>query len=671
VTRKWRIAALTVFVCDIALWFADRMGNAVTAAMRFSGFPADGPFQAFNPLRRIAAGQHGGVDFQFFHGLGVPYLLYPMFASFGKTVYASELSREVISTLAFVLAVVAIVYVTSRDPATTIIWTTVGLLFFQNVLQPLSVAANSLIGLRSTAPILFAAVLLSAGRGMTRMIGSAVVLGLALALGSEQGMAVIVAFGAMQMLLAIKHRTLRPLAEGAVSVIAGIGAYALFLLIVGGPAGCRNALRYAFKDVPNDQFWYFGSPPNAFLSRWPDVFSEPYLMSALALTLAAAAVVLIFFWRAAAPDDERVLHAVAVLMIYGLLSGAAYLGIAFRGNLLPMVRALFLGLVALGACFGVRFLGNRTAPVRRALIPGFYVFLLLLAIGDSWLSITDLQTIVVPRYRAYVAAGSRPRLSPRWQWDLAIAHRVIGASAGAKPRIWSTYAGLIQSDYGVFNPSFDYIIHALGEENRRAYLDAFRRTRPEFVETIRRSLFEYEDWIREMHWDFYSELLHHYTLVAASSHSLWWKLGRATPLVEYDAGSVDVGPEGRFVPLQLPRFASRLAVVVVTLQYRLKNPWAHVPVIGQLPRHLVIVHGGENSGPFALSPYRTVVQIPIFVRQGQVPSIGVATESLMPGASVSVLAAHMSVIEIDAGTEPFLAKPFLTDRVPPRVRQDF
>ncbi|MEY2549594.1 MAG: hypothetical protein QOD64_2176 [Verrucomicrobiota bacterium] len=670
-TRKWRIAALTAFVIEIALWFADRMGNAITVAMRFNGFPADGPFQTFNPLRRIAAGQHGGVDFQFFHGLGVPYVLYPLFAAFGKTIFSAELSREVISVLGFVLAVVAIVYVTSRDAATTIIWTTVGLLFFQNVLLPLAVAANSLIGLRSTAPLLFAAVLLSTRRGMTRIIGSAVALGLALALGSEQGLAVIVAFVATQMLLAIKHRTVRPLADGAVSVMIGIGTYLLFLVIIGGPSGCRNALRYAFKDVPGDQFWYFGSPPNAFLSRWPDVFTEPYFVSALALTVTAAIVVFIFFWRASAPDDERVLHAVAVLMMYGLISGAAYLGIAFRGNLLPMLRALFLGLVALGACFGVRFLGNRTPPVRRALIPCFYVFLLVLAIADSWLSITDLQTIVAPRYRAYVAAGRRPRLSPRWQWDLAIAHRVVGAPAGAKPRIWSTYAGLLQSDYGIFNPSFDYIIHALGEENRRAYLDAFRRTRPEYVETVRRSLFQYEDWLREMHWDFYSELLHHYTLVAVSSHSLWWKLGRATPLVEYDAGSVDIGPEGRFVQLQLPRFQSRLAVVVITLRYRLKNRWAHVPVIGQLPRYLVIVHGGENSGPFALSPNRTVVQIPIFVRQGQTPSVGVATESLVPGASVTVLGAQMSVIEIDAQTELFLAKPFLTDRVPARVRQDF
>jgi hypothetical protein len=52
------------------------------------------PFQVFNPLRRIAAGQTAGLDFPFYHGIGVPFLHYPIFAIFGKTISASELSRQ-------------------------------------------------------------------------------------------------------------------------------------------------------------------------------------------------------------------------------------------------------------------------------------------------------------------------------------------------------------------------------------------------------------------------------------------------------------------------------------------------------------------------------------------------------------------------------------------------
>jgi len=667
--RKLRLALLSLFAADIVLWIVVRLAGAVTLPLYFIGFPTDGPFQTFNPLRRIAAGQHGGVDFQFFHGLGVPYLLYPLYALFGKTLYAAELSREIISLFAFALAVVAIVYAASRDVPATIIWTAAGLGLFQTLFQPFAAAGNSLLGLRSTTPVFFAAVLLWPARTRTRTIGCGLALALSLALGSEQGLSVIVAFAAMQMLLAMKRRTLRPLAEGAASVTIGIGAYLLFLLIVGGPAGCRNALRYAFKDVPGDQFWYFGSPPNEFLSRWLDVVTEPFLMSAVVFTITATIVVLVWFWTVSAPEDEDALRAVAVLLIYGLLSVAAYLGIANRGNRLPMLRAVFFALLALAAHFTVRYLRDASSATLRAVRRSIYVFVLSVVIADAWMNVLDVDTLIIPRYRAYVVAGRHPRLSRRWQWDLAMAHRVIGASGGAKPRIWSTYAGLIQSDYGVFNPSFDYIIHALGEENRRAYLDTFRGTKPEYVETMRRSLFVFEDWLRAMHWDFYSEVLHHYTLVATTSHSHWWKLGRAAPLVEHDAGSIHVGPEGQMVALPLPHFESRFAVAVVTLNYRLTNRWARVPVLGQLPRHLVIVHGAANSGPVALSPYRTVAQIPVFLWHGQRPSIGVVTESLVPGASVTVLSANVSVIEIDRATEPFLALPFPLEGVPREVRE--
>jgi len=669
--RKLRLALLSLFGAEIVFWIVERLLAAVTLPLQFSGFPADGPFQTFNPLRRIAAGQHGGVDFQFFHGLGIPYLLYPLYAMFGKTIYSAELSREVLSVLAFALAIVAIVYAASRDVPTTILWTAAGLAIFQPVFYVLAIAANSLLGLRSTAPALFAAVLLWPARTRNRIIGCALTLALSLTLGSEQGIAIIVAFSGMQALLAMKRRTLRPLFEGAVSVMIGIAGYLLFLLSVGGTAGCRNAIRYAFKDVPGDQFWYFGAPPNTYLSRWADVVSDPHLVPAVSVVVIAIAIVLAFFWRVSTRDDERVLHAVAVLLIYGLLSAAAYLGIAFHGNLLPMLRAGLLSLLALAAHFTVRYLRDGNAKLQRVARNSIYVFVVLLAIADVWLSVLDLNTIVIPRYRAYVAAGSRPRLSPRWQWDLAIAHRLIGAPEGARPRIWSTYAGLIQSDYGVFNPSFDYMIHALGEENRRAYIDAFRRTKPEYVETIRRSLFPYEDWLRDMHWDFYSELLHHYSLVAITSHSLWWKFGRPAPLVEHDAVALNVGPEGQFVVLPLPHFESRLAVAVVTLKYRLTNRWARVPVIGQLPRHLAVVQGAINSGPVALSPYRTVAQIPVFIRQGQRPSIGVTTESLVPGTSVTVIGATVSVIEIDRATEPFLALPFPLEGVPIKMQGPF
>jgi hypothetical protein len=49
------------------------------------------------------------------------------------------------------------------------------------------------------------------------------------------------------------------------------------------------------------------------------------------------------------------------------------------------------------------------------------------------------------------------------------------SSAGQLPSIWSTYSGWLEARYGLFHPSFDYIIHALGPANRAQYLGGFER----------------------------------------------------------------------------------------------------------------------------------------------------------------------------------------------------
>src|SRR4051812_3820605 len=47
---------------------------AAESAIHFDDTPIDGPFQLFNALRRLSAGQRFGGTFQFFHGPGIPYL---------------------------------------------------------------------------------------------------------------------------------------------------------------------------------------------------------------------------------------------------------------------------------------------------------------------------------------------------------------------------------------------------------------------------------------------------------------------------------------------------------------------------------------------------------------------------------------------------------------------
>ena len=75
--------------------------------MHFDGSAIDGPFQLYNGLRRIAAGFTPGVDFQYFHGLGIPYLHYWIFPrSSGLGCAASQLAREMLTAVAYPIVLV-------------------------------------------------------------------------------------------------------------------------------------------------------------------------------------------------------------------------------------------------------------------------------------------------------------------------------------------------------------------------------------------------------------------------------------------------------------------------------------------------------------------------------------------------------------------------------------
>src|SRR5690348_11157434 len=90
-------ARLTAWTLVYVLLSIGLLSVGIETAIHFNGPPIDGPFQLYNALRRIVAGQRIGVDFQFFHGAGVPYLHLVPFLLFGRGFFASEVARQVVS----------------------------------------------------------------------------------------------------------------------------------------------------------------------------------------------------------------------------------------------------------------------------------------------------------------------------------------------------------------------------------------------------------------------------------------------------------------------------------------------------------------------------------------------------------------------------------------------
>ena len=90
-------------------------------------------------------------------------------------------------------------------------------------------------------------------------------------------------------------------------------------------------------------------------------------------------------------------------------------------------------------------------------------------------------------------------LDPSWDTFMTRATELIDERrAGGPPSLWSTYSGLLESNYGLFTPAEDYITLAAGGQRRRRYVDEFRSLQPQIVQTMASSYSAYEEWLQNV-----------------------------------------------------------------------------------------------------------------------------------------------------------------------------
>lgn len=91
-------------------------------------------------------------------------------------------------------------------------------------------------------------------------------------------------------------------------------------------------------------------------------------------------------------------------------------------------------------------------------------------------------------------------------------------------KIFSTYASALEVMTNQYQPTgTDYIIHVLGDEARKKYIDNFNNGDYKFVQTIKSEFSGWEYWIRNSNWFFYRELLKKYEPTFATDYSLIWE----------------------------------------------------------------------------------------------------------------------------------------------------
>ena len=635
----------------------------IETAYHFLGPAIDGPFQLYNALRRIMAGQRGGVDFQFFHGLGIPYLHYIPFRLLGGTFVASEMTREFVSSILYPVTVLIFLKFFLRSWPRTLAWSVAVLaMSFTLRMSSVLVAINSLLGVRSTMPVFLPIALCLPVSRRIRVLISGLVVGSSLILGTEQGLATVAALGIATAVIAFRSRDRGMYIADVASIIAiGIAALVLGLTILGGFTGMREALTYNFKLVPMDQYWYFGSPPNLFLSAWSVVprmmMSLPRIPLTLLAGAIAVAVCLRMLWRDANAGSSRERFAFAVFTLYGLISCASLLGTYVHAYVQPLLRVLLL----LSAVALDRMLPRFDVAHGRRLVLGIgrsglfvvaatLAMMLVIVPGAS-----ETFTKTIPHVlRDHVLGGIGPGYTGIWPETIRSGQAMIDSrrdANGRPPTLWSTYAGLLEARNGMFHPSFDYIIHALGPANRVKYVEDFRRLQPRLVQTVSPAYTPYEGWIEETSWDFYLELLEHYEMAGSTPWSIFWEKA-ATPASAPTlvwSGAVSKGADS----LQLPQVptspdGSGLVLLQVEMDYGIRNPLRVLPIVGSLPRYLVSGTDVVQKYPVTIDPYTTTTRFPLIAVRGKAPVLRWRAASLLPGAHLDVRAVRLYVVQTSA-----------------------
>lgn len=652
--------------------------GGLETALHFDGSAIDGPFQLYNALRRITAGQTGGVDFQFFHGLLIPYLHYLPYRLFGGTFAASEITRQLVSGLLYPLSVLIFLRAFIGDWRRALVWATaVMAMSIALRMLPVLIALNSLLGVRSTLPTLLPVVFILPVSRRIRVSVAAVTLGVALSLSTEQGLAVLLAITIATVVMSVRStERMRWIVDAAAIVVGGLVTLMLILVAIGGVAGMRGALRYNFKLVPMDQYWYFGAPPNIFVSSWhvlPRMLAAlPRMPEILFLGIVGVAATGVMLWRDANRPAAPRRFALAVAALYGLISCTSLLGTYVNAYIQPLTRVLLLlGAVLLdelytgrSAARETRHLGGVARPVTLTTIAAcaYMVFVVpstIRGIGG-----------MLPHFvRAHLFGGQKFGYTGIWPATIAADKAVVDLHRGPHgepPTVWSTYTGLLEARIGLFNPSFDYIIHALGPDNRAAYVETFRRVKPALVQTMSPGYTQYEAWIEQTSWDFYAELLRHYDLTATTPWSMFWARRAsalpAPPLVWESA--VDPRATSVVVPGPPPKAEpSQPVLVQVELDYQTRNRLRALPIVGNMPRFLVSAAGATQEVPVTLDPYVKRSRFPLVMWPGRNVTLSWEVRSLLPGASIAVTHVRLYQIPLSPSNQPWLAAVVRADSI--------
>ena len=597
----------------------------------------NGDFQTYNVLRRFLDGQVPYRDFTNYLGMGVLWLNAPFLLLHNTFTASLFLTNAVTAVLCSVTVWLVLWLMTRRQTLAMAVGALTPFLYRWTLTQEsfsLFVPGVSMRMVRGFLPVLLAGLLLLVARksgwdsldwfhrrsSMT-LCGAA--LGLLAVWSNDFGYAALGAGMCILLVLTLfrngKRRPLEKLADYLSFLGSAAAGYLLMVTVI--TAGSPGSFFSQSAGVAGDQFWYYGMSVNKLFTLKDLLVGSPegtgqLLISGVALTVFVVLFVL----------GRLTLRGVAVLFLEltGLFAQLIYV-YGSGSHLVDFMRLLHaLLLIGLGLR-ALLFLGERLPEgwLPRwlpAAASGAVMAVLLL--GAGWRAAEEVLPLTGPREGTYVAELDG------WFTEGEGLRSVAQFLEGE--RYFSTYASALDTMQGCFQPTgTDYIIHALGAEQREAYLEDFAAGEYPYAVTIRKdyakSLWEW--WVQRANWYFYRELYANYVPVTQNDYALVWERREGGALLEsrdYTLTTRRLDDSSVRVEIELgPSLADLELVADVALTYETDHsaPSLHYAVMiedGTLWGYDGVYYLDESAGQ---------TRIPVIIREGR----GSVTVTARPG----------------------------------------
>lgn len=595
VSSSWERLARTAAIVSAFL---------LVAAFAFSAFseragPLDfvaynGAFQNFNPLKRMALGQVPGRDFLLYLGFGPVLLPYGLFLVLGGTFAASKLAYLLVHFALFVVCAYTLGRFAGLRSAGAAAGA--GLLIAAYMAPPSDTGISQIVsilikpeisafGIRSALPILVCgllAILLkhryawTSGPGGALAVGA--ISGLCVLWSNDYGLPTAVSMAGMYLFGTFTWRSswrvvFRLLAFAASALIAP----ALALILLMGPESALHWVRENFVSIAQFQDWFFVVTPEEKIFEIGQIGVDPFLLF--------AALSVLILLRAYILERRTGLLALAFAAVATLLAAnLSYIaGMPNARYFLPVARIdLFLFPAAV-------------IVLVRLFRPGITLTstsLRVVALGALSVAFAVTAGLYAVRHAAQdrAHAARSDELGGYFSAEYAglidrarLLHEEMDAR-GVPPdqRVFSTYSTAFDVVAGAITPGrIDYIIHALGWENRERYVAAFVNGRFPYATTLNANLIGWENWNERMNWEFYRHLYTHYEPAGDYFNVRLWKrrdAPRQSPPMTLSCSFTAASPSE--VVIEIAGGSGPVSLVEIALDYRTELTRSGVPVIG-------------------------------------------------------------------------------------------